>query len=110
MTPSLVVASVPPPLVRTGLKTSSTAEVRSSAQQILWYLETLKDVEADHEDNRSSFTASGYLFFCWLFPFVCIALTVRLEAAEKALAEERIAQLAADQPLAKERVARMVVD
>jgi hypothetical protein len=48
--------------------------------------------------------------FADFFPFVCIALTVRLEAAEKALVEERIAELAADQPLAKERVARMVVD
>jgi hypothetical protein len=39
-----------------------------------------------------------------------IALTAKLEAAEKALVEERVARHIADQSLAEERVARLITD
>jgi hypothetical protein len=42
----------------------SNANDMSSAQQILLYLESLRDVEANWVGNMSSFTALGYLFFC----------------------------------------------
>jgi hypothetical protein len=44
------------------------------------------------------------------FIFVYITLTAKLEAAEKALADERAARLIANQSLADERVARQAVD
>jgi hypothetical protein len=59
----MAAASVPPPLVGAGLTACSNADARSSAQRILWYLESLKDVEADREGNMSSFATLGYLFF-----------------------------------------------
>jgi hypothetical protein len=42
--------------------------------------------------------------------FVLVALTARLEAAEKALSEETVAQLAANQPLAEEKAAQQIID
>jgi hypothetical protein len=42
--------------------TCSNVDARSSTQQILRYLESLKDVEADQEGIRFSFTALGCLF------------------------------------------------
>jgi hypothetical protein len=54
---------VPPPLAGAGLMACSNADAMSSAQRILQYLESLKDVEADREGNMSSFTTLGYLFF-----------------------------------------------
>jgi hypothetical protein len=48
--------------------------------------------------------------FIYFFIFVYVALTAKLEAAEKVLADERAARLAADQSLAEERAARQVAD
>jgi hypothetical protein len=63
-TPSLAVASAPPPSTGTSLTHYSNADARSSTQRILRYLESLKDAEADWEGNISIFTALGYSFFC----------------------------------------------
>jgi hypothetical protein len=41
---------------------------------------------------------------------VCVAMTARLEATEKALAEERAAWPVVDQSLAVERAARQAID
>jgi hypothetical protein len=41
---------------------------------------------------------------------VCVIMTARLEAAEKAHAEERATRLVADQSLAEERAAQQAVD
>jgi hypothetical protein len=62
VTPSLAVVSASLPLVGVGLMTCSNVDARSSTQQILQYLESLKDVEADQEGIRFSFTALGCLF------------------------------------------------
>jgi hypothetical protein len=48
--------------------------------------------------------------FVDFFIFVYVALTAKLEAAEKALADERAARLIADQSLVNERVTRHAVD
>jgi RAB protein geranylgeranyltransferase component A len=42
-----------------GLTIRSNVETRDSAQRILEYLESLKDVEADQEGTCSSFAASN---------------------------------------------------
>jgi uncharacterized OsmC-like protein len=60
---SMVAAFSPLPLVGAGLMACSNADAMSSAKQILQYLESLKDAEANREGNMSSFAASRYLFF-----------------------------------------------
>jgi hypothetical protein len=57
-TSSVAAASTPLPLAGAGLTTCTYDDARSFAQWVLWYLEKLKDVEADQEANRSSFTTS----------------------------------------------------
>jgi hypothetical protein len=52
-----------PPLAGACLTTCTYNDAKSSAQRVLQYLESLKDAEANQEDNRSSFTTSCYLFF-----------------------------------------------
>jgi exonuclease VII large subunit len=73
-------------------------------------VESLKDTEAKQEGNMSSFIASGYLLFADILILVFWALTARLEAAEKALSEERAAQLAAAQSLAEEKPTWQITD
>jgi hypothetical protein len=82
-TPSGASASTPPPLVGADLMVCSYNDTRSSAQWVLQYLESLKDAEANRQGNRSSFTAR-------------IALTAKLEAAEKVLTEERVVRQVVD--------------
>jgi hypothetical protein len=48
--------------------------------------------------------------FADFFVLVCVALTAKLEAIEKALVEEKAARLVADQFLMEERSARLVAD
>jgi hypothetical protein len=57
-------ASAPPPSMGAGLMACTYNDTRSSAQWVLSYLESLKDVEVDQKGNRPSLTASNYLFFC----------------------------------------------
>jgi hypothetical protein len=47
MISSVAATFVPPPLAGAGLMTCSNVDARSSAQQILQYLKSLNDVEAD---------------------------------------------------------------
>jgi hypothetical protein len=58
LTPSLAVVYVSLLLAGTCLTACSNADVMSSTQRILQYLESLKDAKADREGNRSSFIAS----------------------------------------------------
>jgi hypothetical protein len=62
-TSSMATAFAPPPSAGAGLMTYTYNDAISSTQPVLWYLESLKDVEADRKGNRSSLTASNY-FFC----------------------------------------------
>jgi hypothetical protein len=64
ITPYVAAASVPPPMAGTGLTACSSADARHCARRVLQYVQSLKDVEADLEGNKSPFTASGYLLFC----------------------------------------------
>jgi hypothetical protein len=59
---SVATASVPPPGGGggTSLMICSNTKTWHSTQQVLQYLENLKDVEADQQGNRSSFTASSF--------------------------------------------------
>jgi hypothetical protein len=52
--------------------------------------------------------ASG--FFTNFMIFALVALTAQLEAAEKALFEEKAAQLAADRSVAEAKAARQLID
>jgi hypothetical protein len=60
MTSSMATATAPPPSVGAGLMACTYNDTRSSAQRVLSYLESLKDVKADQKGNRSSLTASNY--------------------------------------------------
>jgi hypothetical protein len=48
--------------------------------------------------------------FANFFTLLCVALTAKLEAAKKALVEEKDSRLVADQSLAEERATRLVAD
>jgi hypothetical protein len=74
-TSSMVVASVPHLAVGTGLTDCSTAVARHSAQWVLQYVESLKNVEAEREGNKSSCTTLGNLFFADVLIFILAALT-----------------------------------
>jgi hypothetical protein len=109
-TSSMVVASVPHLAVGTGLTDCSSADARHSAQWVLQYVESLKNVEAEREGNKSSCTTLGNLFFADVLIFILAALTPWLEATEKALLEDSAARLAADQSLAEEKAALQIAD
>jgi hypothetical protein len=57
--PSVVTASTPPSTRGTCLMVYSNAEARHSTQQVLHYLESLKDVETEREGTGSSIAASN---------------------------------------------------
>jgi hypothetical protein len=98
-TPSLASASAPPTLVGASLMACTYNDTRSSAQHVLCYLESFKDVEVDRKGNRSSLTASNYLYFDDRILYICAALSAKLEAANKALAKERAVQQVVDHTL-----------
>jgi hypothetical protein len=64
ITSSVVAASVPPPMVGTDLMACSNVDARHCARQVLQYVESLKDAEANQAGNRSSFTTSSIWLFC----------------------------------------------
>jgi hypothetical protein len=104
--PSLAAASTSSPSVivvkrGAGLMTCNYASARSFAQQVLQYLESLKNMEADWEGNRShSFKSSCNLVsFVDFILHIYVASTANLEAANKALAEERASQQVVEQAL-----------
>jgi hypothetical protein len=111
-TSSRAAALAPPPLVGAGLMACSYNNARSSAQRVLRYLESLKDAEADREGNRPPSLLHATCSSANFILLTCIALTAKLEAAEKALAEERAAQQVTDQALqaSKETCAALTRD
>jgi hypothetical protein len=56
--------SANPPSTGADLMACTYNGARSSAQWVLGYLESLKDVEAEWKGNKSSLTALDYLHFC----------------------------------------------
>jgi hypothetical protein len=74
------------------------ASAKSFAHQLLQYLESLKNMEADREGNRfHSFNSScNFVSFADFILHICVALSANLEATKKALAEERASQQIAE--------------
>jgi hypothetical protein len=58
--PSADIASAPPSTGGIGLTVCTNAEARHSTQQVLHYLDSLKDVETERAGTRSSFVASSH--------------------------------------------------
>jgi hypothetical protein len=58
-------------------------DARASAQWVLSYLESLKDVEADQKGNRSSLTTSNYLFFCWSYSLYLCSLVCQAGGSQQ---------------------------
>jgi hypothetical protein len=83
------------------LKACNYASAKSFAQQLLQYLESLENMEADREGNRSHSFNPYYSLasFTDFILHICVALTANLEAANKALVEERASQQVAEQAL-----------
>jgi hypothetical protein len=76
---------------RVGLMACNYASVKYFAQQLLQYLESLKNMEVEREGNRFH-SFSLYCNFVSLVDFllhICVALTANLEAANKVLAKEK---------------------
>jgi hypothetical protein len=73
MTPSMAVVSTPPQLVGASFTACSNVDARSSAQQIVWYLESLKDVEGDWKVSNSLSLLQDAHNFAHLFIFVYFA-------------------------------------
>jgi hypothetical protein len=83
-----------------GLTTCNYANGRSSAHQVLQYLESLKNMEASRE--VMSPTLSILQVACIFVDFIlhiCVASTAKLEAVNKALVEERASWQVVDQAL-----------
>jgi hypothetical protein len=74
-----------------GLMACNYTSAMSFAQQLLQYLESLKNMEAGREGNRShSFNSyCNLLSFTDFILHICVALIANLETANKALAEEK---------------------
>jgi hypothetical protein len=98
-TPSLTVVSASPPLAGACLMACSNVDARSSTQQILRYLESLKDAEADQEGTDPPSLLQAICSPTNSSIIVCVVVTARFEAAEKALVEERATWLVANQSL-----------
>jgi glucose-6-phosphate-specific signal transduction histidine kinase len=85
----------------------SNAEAKNSTQWVLYYLESLKNVETEREGTSSFFAASNLLFSLLTLRFLGLVVwTAELMTTQKALSEEKAFQSAADRSLAKEKAAR----
>jgi hypothetical protein len=73
-------------------------------------VENLKDAEVDQEVTNPLSLLQDICSFVNFLILVLVALAARLEAAEKALSEERAARLATNQSLAEEKAAQQIVD
>jgi hypothetical protein len=80
-----------------GLMACSYGDAMSSAQQVLQYLDHMKSVVDDQPIPFQFFTMHVVLLTC--SSHLCIALTVKLEATNKALSEEKASRQIADQEL-----------
>jgi hypothetical protein len=85
VTSPMATASAPPSLAGACLMACTYNDTRSSAQWVLGYLESLKNVEADQKGNRSDLTALDSSFFSDHISRICVALSSKLEEANKAL-------------------------
>jgi hypothetical protein len=91
-TSSVATTSAPPPLAGPGLMACTYNDAMSSTQSVLLYLESLKDVKADQKGNRLSSLLQTTCSFADCILRICVALSTKLEVANKALAKERAAR------------------
>jgi hypothetical protein len=111
VTPSVVVASILPPMAGTVMTTCSNVDARHCAQRVLQHVESLKDANADQEGITNPLSLLQDIYsFTDLLILVLVALAAHLEATEKALSEGRAARLATDQSLAEEKVVWQIAD
>jgi hypothetical protein len=110
VTPSVAAASVPPPAVRTCMTACSNADASTLLDEFfnmwrvgrIWRLN--KKVTSPPSLLQDTCSLADF------FIFVYVALTAKLEAAKKALADEKTARQLADRSLADERAARQTTD
>jgi hypothetical protein len=85
-----------------------TVEAKDSFLWVSAFLEGLKDAKADREGTLSSFTASSIWFLSWLRNV--FGFTALIAELKKMLFEEKATWLAADRALAEEKVAQQSIE